>query len=357
MKSLIEIPKKMKALVLHGVGDLRYEEVSVPELKEGTVLINIKACGICSSDIPRIFVNGTYHFPTIPGHEFSGRIVAVGDGVDEALLGRRSCVFPMLPCRSCKACEIEEWAQCSGYSYFGSRCDGGFAEYLVVPVWNLVPFSDNLSYEEAALCEPAAVSLHAVNIGNLKEGMNVAVIGTGTIGFLIGLFAKKKVGSGKVIICGRSKNKLDYAEKFGFDTLNIKDDNISDGIKRITGSDGVDVMFEAVGLNPAIETAIKGTAALGRIVLVGNPEDDLKLEKNVYWSILRKQITLAGSWNSNYNSRINDWAEAISIFESGKINLKGLITHTFDMSEKDKAFETIKDPGEFTLKVMFTERD
>ena len=94
MKSLIDIPEKMKALVLHGVGDLRYEEIDVPELKEGTVLLKIKACGICSSDIPRIFVNGTYHFPTVPGHEFSGQIVAVGDGADEALLGRRSCVFP-----------------------------------------------------------------------------------------------------------------------------------------------------------------------------------------------------------------------------------------------------------------------
>ena len=121
MKSLIDIPEKMKALVLHGVGDLRYEEIDVPELKEGTVLLKIKACGICSSDIPRIFVNGTYHFPTVPGHEFSGQIVAVGDGADEALLGRRSCVFPMLPCRTCKACGMEEWAQCSGYSYFGSR--------------------------------------------------------------------------------------------------------------------------------------------------------------------------------------------------------------------------------------------
>jgi L-iditol 2-dehydrogenase len=354
MKSLIEIPEKMKALVLHGVGDLRYEEVAVPELKEGTVLLKIKACGICSSDIPRIFTTGTYHFPTIPGHEFSGQIVAVGDGVDESLLGRKSCVFPMLPCRSCKACGMEEWAQCSGYSYFGSRQDGAFAEYLVVPTWNLVPFADSLSYEEAALCEPAAVSLHAVNIGGVKEGMNVCVVGTGTIGFLIATFAKKKAGSGKVIVCGRSANKLEYAKKLGFETVNTSEEAVADGIKRITGSEGADVTFEAVGANAAIENAVKATAALGRVVLVGNPTGDLQLEKNVYWSILRKQLTVSGSWNSNYNSRINDWANALSIFESGELNLRGLITHTFDMSEKDKAFDTVKDPNEFTLKVMFT---
>ncbi len=354
MKSLIEIPKKMNALVLHGVGDLRYEQVEVPELKDGTVLLKIKACGICSSDMPRIFVNGTYHFPTIPGHEFSGQIVAVGDGVDESLLGKRSCVFPMLPCRSCRACEMEEWAQCSGYSYFGSRCDGAFAQYLVVPTWNLVPFSDELSYEEAALCEPAAVSLHAVNLSGLKEGMNVAVIGTGTIAFLIGSFAKSKIGAGKVIICGRSENKLEYARQLGFETVNTSEEQPQDGIKRITGSDGADVVFEAVGSNAAISSAVKSAAALGKVILVGNPDDDLKLEKNVYWSILRRQLTIAGSWNSNYNSRINDWADALKIFESGSLNLKGLITHTFKLEDSEKAFETIKDPNEFTLKVMFT---
>ena len=91
MKSLIEVPKTMKALVLHEVGKLTLDEVPVEEIRPGTVLVKIKACGICSSDVERVFINGTYHFPTIPGHEFSGQIVAVGDDVDESLLGRRTC--------------------------------------------------------------------------------------------------------------------------------------------------------------------------------------------------------------------------------------------------------------------------
>ncbi|MCC8068938.1 MAG: galactitol-1-phosphate 5-dehydrogenase [Ruminococcus sp.] len=354
MKTLINIPTKMKALVLHNVGDLRYEEVNVPTLTDGTVLLKIKACGICSSDIPRIFVNGTYHFPTIPGHEFSGQIVAIGDNVDENLLGKRACAFPMLPCRKCKACEIEQWAQCSGYSYFGSRCDGAFAEYLVVPTWNLVPFSDSLSYEEAALCEPAAVSLHAINIADLKDGQNVMITGTGTIGFLIGTFAKTKIGNGKVIVCGRSENKLEYAKKLGFETINLNTESLSEDIQKIVGSNAVDVTFEAVGANSSIETAIKSTGAFGKVILVGNPTDDLHIEKNAYWSILRKQMTLAGSWNSNFNSKINDWQDALKIFESGSLNLKGLITHTFPISESEKAFETLKSKDVFTLKVMFT---
>lgn len=354
MKSLTDIPEKMNALVLHGVNDLRYEQVDTPALKSGKVLLEIKACGICSSDIPRIFTNGTYHFPTIPGHEFSGRIAAIADDVDESLLGRRSCVFPMLPCRSCKACSMEEWAQCSGYSYFGSRCDGGFAQYLAVPVWNLVPFSDELPYEQAALCEPAAVSLHAVNIAAVKPGESIVIVGTGTIGFLIALFAKSK--GAKVMVCGRNPKKLGFASNLGLETIDLKNEEITSGIKRITGNDGADAVIEAVGSNSAIETAVKAAGALGRVVLVGNPEEDLKLEKNVYWSILRKQLTLAGSWNSSYNSRINDWKSAAEIFESGQIDLASLITHTFEMKDFETAFETIRDRDKFTIKVMFVNK-
>ena len=354
MKSLIEIPKTMKALNLHGVGDLRYEDVEVPELTEGTVLLKLKACGICSSDIPRIFTTGTYHFPTIPGHEFSGQIVAVGDGVDESLLGRRSCVFPMLPCKKCKACLKEEYAQCSGYSYFGSRQDGGMAEYLVVPTWNLVPFDDSIPYEIAALCEPAAVSLHAAKLGKIAEGDNVIVIGTGAIGLLIASFAKKMSGK-NVAVAGRSENKLTYAAKLGFETIDTSKEDIAEGAKRIFG-DGADVTIEAVGSNEAINNAVKATGALGRIVLVGNPYGDLSMEKNIYWSILRKQISITGSWNSSYNSRVNDWKEALEIFASGELDLNGLISEKYPMSEFEQAFADVRNKDKFTLRVMFVNK-
>ena len=107
-----KIPLKMKALVLYGVGDLRLDEVNVPEIQKDCVLLNIKNCGICSSDIERVFVNGTYHFPTIPGHEFSGEIVGVYDEKDKGLLGKSASVFPLLPCNECSACKDKKYAQC-----------------------------------------------------------------------------------------------------------------------------------------------------------------------------------------------------------------------------------------------------
>ena len=134
----------MKALNLHAVGDLRYEEVPDPVREKGEVLMKVRACGICGSDIPRIFKKGTYHFPTIPGHEFAGEIV---DADNKELIGKRAAVFPLIPCRQCAACETGNYAQCSHYDYYGSRRDGGFAEYIAVKEWNLVFFDDSLSFE------------------------------------------------------------------------------------------------------------------------------------------------------------------------------------------------------------------
>lgn len=353
MKKIIdEYPKEMRALVLHDVADLRLETVPVPELKDGCVLLQVKSCGICSSDKERVFVTGTYHFPTIPGHEFAGKIVAVADDVDENLLGKRSCVFPMLPCKECDACKIEEYAQCSNYNYFGSRCDGGFAEYLVVPVWNLVPFDDSIPYSVAALCEPSAVSLHAVNIGEIKKGDKVAVVGTGTIGFLVAAFAKNLTD--KVVICGRSENKLVYARKLGFETINLMSDSYKKVMKSLVGPEGFDIVFEAVGSNTTVSSAVDLAGNFGKVVLLGNPKKDLKMDKNVYWSILRKQKKLMGSWNSSFNTRVNDWAVVMDWMKKGDFDFSQLVTHRFSMDDYEKGFNLIRKEKEkeFLLKVM-----
>ena len=131
----------MNAAVLHAVGDLRYEQVPVPEVHEGEVLMKVMAAGVCGSDLPRIYEQGTYHFPTIPGHEFAGKIVAG----DPELVGRRAAVFPLLPCRKCSSCEVGEYANCKNYDYYGSRRDGGFAEYIAVDKRNLILTPDTLS--------------------------------------------------------------------------------------------------------------------------------------------------------------------------------------------------------------------
>ena len=204
----------MKGCVLEAVGQLIYKEVDAPRPKTGEVLLKTKAAGICGSDIERVFVKGTYHFPTIPGHEFSGEVVQVGEGVDTNLLGRRAAVFPLLPCRKCDMCEVGEYASCRNYNYFGSRCDGGFAEYVAIPVWNLIFGPDSLSYEVMAMAEPAAVSLHALSQGDVKLGDQVAVFGAGAIGLMIGELARI-AGVDKVIMLDIEQKKLGFDFKEG----------------------------------------------------------------------------------------------------------------------------------------------
>ncbi|MEG0918463.1 MAG: galactitol-1-phosphate 5-dehydrogenase [Anaerovoracaceae bacterium] len=339
----------MKALNLHGINNLVYEEVETPKLKNGEVLLKIKASGICSSDIERVFINGTYHFPTIPGHEFSGEIVQVADDVDKNLIGRRSSVFPLLPCFQCEACKNKEYAICSNYKYFGSRNDGGFAEYLAVPVFNLVLFDDSVPYEVGALCEPAAVALHAVNIGNIKKGQKVAIMGTGTIGILIGAFAQIK--GAYVYMCGRRKESLDFVSSFGLKTININ--NLKEEIDQATDGLRMDVTFEAVGTNLSMENAIMSTKSGGTVVAMGNPKEDFALPRDVYWKILRWQLTVKGTWNSFYNDDENDWKEVTELMKKGGFPFEKLISKTFTMKDYKEAFEYVKDKSISKSKVMF----
>jgi L-iditol 2-dehydrogenase len=158
-KRLTMEKKTMMAANLHAVGDLRYEELPMPKREKGEVLMKIKAAGVCGSDLPRVFEKGTYHFPTVPGHEFAGQIV---EADDPALVGRKAAVFPLLPCYKCAACQVGEYANCADYDYYGSRRDGAFAEYLAVKEENLILLDDSISYACASLCEPGAVARAAI---------------------------------------------------------------------------------------------------------------------------------------------------------------------------------------------------
>ena len=138
----------MKAYVLKAVNDLRYMEVPIPNCPAGWAIVQVKASGICSSDISRIYTKGTYHFPTIPGHEFSGIVIQVANKADENWIGRKVSVFPLIPCRKCRYCQSGQYELCTNYDYIGSRRDGAFAEYVAVPVWNLVGLPDGISFKK-----------------------------------------------------------------------------------------------------------------------------------------------------------------------------------------------------------------
>ena len=322
----------MKACVLHAVGDLRYEEVPDPVRNHGEVLIRIKASGICGSDIPRILEKGTYHFPTIPGHEFSGEII---EADDKSTIGKKCTVFPLLPCRKCTSCEIGCYAQCSDYDYFGSRCDGGFAELISVPVWNVVQAPDDLDYDVIAMTEPCAVALHSLEQANMRACDSVCIFGAGPIGIMIGKLALIK-GASRVSLIDIDKLKIEYAKAQGFDT-------------ELSGH--YDIVIEGAGASASFENAMKAAKTFGTVVLMGNPAGEMKLSQKGYWEILRKELTVKGTWNSSYSSTKNDWKTALGLMD--KLDISGLISHKFNFAQSNAALDMMNKRNEFFNKVMF----
>jgi L-iditol 2-dehydrogenase len=344
--------KTMMACNLHGIGDLRYEEVAVPSLKPGEALLKVKAAGICGSDIPRVFEKGTYHFPTIPGHEFAGEIIEVNPG-DEALLGKTAAVFPLLPCFACEACQTGEYAQCANYDYYGSRRDGAFAEYIAVKKWNLVLAPEGVKTEHAAMCEPCAVAIHALGQAEIKLGDTVAIFGAGTIGILAAQVARGQ-GALNVVLVDVDNAKLDFARGLGFEhTVDSKTEDPALYIKHISGGSGAAVTLEAAGVASAAEGCLKAAKNFGTVVLMGNPSKNMDISQKAYWEILRKQLTLKGTWNSSYSDAGNNWRTAIQCMERGVFDLDKLITHRFSFSECNKAFELAKSRSEPWVKIMF----
>ncbi|MDL2302294.1 galactitol-1-phosphate 5-dehydrogenase [Lachnospiraceae bacterium OttesenSCG-928-D06] len=342
----------MKACVLEDIGKLVYKDIDMPMPQEGEVLLRIRACGICSSDIDRVYKTGTYHFPMVPGHEFSGEIVQVGKGVSTDYINKRAVVFPLLPCKKCFSCAEEKYARCNDYNYFGSRCNGGFEEYLTVPLWNILLFSDEIEYSIAALCEPMAVALHGIKTANVEKLSNVLIIGTGMIGFSTAIWAKE-FGAKNIIIAGRNKEKLDFAEKLdGIKVINLEEENSEILLEKLTDNEGIDIAFECVGNESSISQAVNYVKKGGQVILIGNPSGNIIFPKSIYWKILRNEISLKGVWNSSFGSIENDWVDTMKYIEKNASKLSVLITHCFALEKYENAFDVVKDKNKFNVKVM-----
>ena len=349
----------MRAYVLHNVNDLRLEEVEKPVLQDDRVMVEVKAAGICGSDIPRIYVNGTYHFPTIPGHEFSGKVVQVGKNVDSKWLNKRVGLFPLIPCKECGPCEKKQYEMCKSYSYLGSREDGGYAEYVTVPAENLVELPETVSYEAAAMMEPMAVAVHAMRRMDVQLGESVVICGLGTIGLLLLMFLRE-AGVSDILVVGNKDFQKKTILELGISEDSYCDSrtqNVEQWIMKKTGGVGTDVFFECVGKNETVIQAVNSTIPGGKVMLLGNPHSDMDLEQNVYWKILRNQLTLKGTWNSSFTGEPDDdWHYVLEKIAEGKVKPERLITHKLDFEELEKGLMIMRDKTEDYVKVMICEK-
>lgn len=344
----------MKAHVLYAVGDLRWTEVAEPTLRSDEVLVRVRAAGICGSDVARVFKTGTYHFPTIIGHEFSGEVCRVYEPATQShLLGKRVGVFPLKPCFRCENCRQGVYECCTDYDYLGSRCDGGFAEYVAVPEWNLLELPETIDFPTAAMLEPASVAMHALRQSGFRTGDTVAVVGPGTIGMILCRLAQLE-GAKKTILIGRSPCKLDFARtRYGIEyVINSTTENVQQWISDITEGRGVDVIFEGTGASASMEMCLNLVRYSGHIVALGNPLGDMTLEKGTYWKLLRRQLHLHGTWNSRFGTPESDWTRIVALLEQGALSLSPLITHRLPFDRLLEGFNIMRDDTVYSNKIM-----
>ena len=343
----------MKAANLYAPGDIRVEHVRNPEPGPGEVLIKVKACGICGSDISRVMETGTYRFPTIPGHEFSGEVVGHGSDIAEMPKNLRVTVVPLIPCKSCKYCGMGDYHLCEHYSYLGSRTNGAFAEYVKAPLANLLSVPLNVDFELAAMTDPAAIALHAVRKLDVSPGDRVAIFGFGPIGAFALQWAKI-LGAGETIAVDIGQEKLPIAEEFDADLyIDAGSNDPVQVITDYTNGSGVEKTIEIAGQPITQEQCILVTAKGGSSVWVGISHRSVTLGTKAVDDILRKEMKITGSWNSSFAPLKNDWDMTVRFMAKGKIRAGNIISHRLPLEKIKEAFELMRNRTQFFNKVMF----
>lgn len=326
---------EMKAARLHAIGDFRVDTVPVPEISGKELLVKVGACGICGSDIPRIYQLGTskQKYPLTLGHEFSGTVVAVGADADPALVGQRGAFFPLIPCRECDMCRIEQYVMCRDYDYLGSRRDGGFAEYVAIPSdWFFVPSSNpDTSLVALSMVEPACVAQHAIRRSGISAGQSIVIFGAGPIGLLTARWASI-FGAAKIMLVDVDDSKVAFAREHGFEAINSRTTDVAKAFKAFNNGREADVAIEGTGFGSALENAIAAVRAMGTVVMLGNPHQNTTISLNAHSTILRKELNIAGTWNSGYaNLPLNEWQYTVNMMDSGKLQVEDLVTHRCDL--------------------------
>lgn len=317
--------KTMRAAVLHAPGDLRIEEHETSPPGGGEVQIGVRACGICGSDIDRIMKSGTYRFPLIPGHEFSGEVVACGKGVTNFARGDRVIAAPLMPCFQCDMCQGGYFGQCERYDFLGSRSDGAFAQYVNAPARNVLKLDDRISFREAAMIEPAAVTLHGL-MKAVAPGDCVAVLGCGAIG-LFAVQLARLMGAGRIIAADIDGGKLELAKELGADdTVDCTTCDAVTEIRRMTG--GADTAVETAGSPITQEQCLRAVKKQGKVLYIGTAHKDVILPAASLEAVIRGEIRIFGAWNS-YSAPFpgTEWRSVMRYIAQGGLNAGRMISH------------------------------
>lgn len=344
----------MKAGVVHAREDIRYEEIKKPEPKAGQVLIKVKYTGICGSDIPRVNGDACHFFPNVLGHEFSGTVAEIGEGVKSLKVGDRVAGVPLVPCMKCEDCQKGNYSLCKHYSFIGSREYGSFAEYVVVPEKNAVKFDEEVSFEQGAFFEPTTVALHGLQRLDYKGGKTVAILGGGTIGLLTMQWANI-FGAKKCVVFDISTERLELAKRLGAtDVINTTESDFMKQALAITDGKGFDYVYETAGNTITMKMAFPLAANKAGVCFIGTPTKELSFTVEEWENMNRKEFTLTGSWMS-YSAPFPgpEWELAAYYYKTGQLKFdESLIFKKIPLSQIDKAFEMFKTPGAVKGKIL-----
>lgn len=342
----------MKALVLQEYNNFVYTDFPKPEIRANEVLIEVKACGICGSDVHGMDgSSGRRRPPIVMGHEAAGIIVEVGSEVEGWKKGDRVTFDSTLYCGECWYCTKGLINLCDNRRVMGVSCaeyrqHGAYADYVAVPARILYRVPDELSFEKAAMTEPVSVAVHAVNLTKVSVNDTAVVVGTGMIGLFV-VQVLRIAGCGKIVAVDIDPNKLQLAGQLGAThTVNAKEQDAVEFIRNLTGGRGADLAFEVVGSTPSVKTAVECLRKAGTLVIVGNitPTIELPLQ-----SVVTREIQIKGTCGS-----CGEYPACLDLLASGKINVDAMLSAVAPLQEGAGWFNRLYNHEDGLMKVVLT---
>lgn len=336
----------MKQAEMVAPGRVVVSDVPEPKAKAGEVLIRVAVSGVCGSDVHAYL--GEHPFiscPVVPGHEFAGVIAKLGADVHGWRIGQKVTVEPSLVCGRCYNCRHGRYNICQDLRVIGCQAPGALAEYLSVPATKVIPLPETMSFEEGALVEPVAVGVHAVARGGYIGGRKVVVMGAGTIG-LVTMQVAKAHGAAAVLQTDIIPQRLALAKSLGADYVaNVTEQDLGEMIYAAFGSEGADIIYECVGIEKTIASAIQVARKGSRIVVAGVFGQRTCVDMAL---IQDRELELSGT----LMYRRDDFQEAIRLISQGKVQVLPLVSHRFPLDQAAEAFETARTGSAEALKVL-----
>ena len=341
----------MKALVLTAPYKLELQDWPVPSHGPDDLLVRVKACAICGSDVKGYTgKTGRRQMPIVMGHEAAGVVEVVGDNVTGLEPGDRVSFDSTVYCRRCPYCLSGHYNMCENRQVLGVsegtyRRHGAMAEYMVVPYWIAVKLPDSLSFAQAALIETVSIGVHAANRTPLRLNDTVVIIGAGAVG-LVALEAIRLKGAGRTIVTDISPHKLRLAHQLGADAVLRADEaDLLAGLRAETGPEGADAVIEAVGIQNTIDTALAITRKAGALTLVGNVTPRVEIDLQ---SIVSREITIYGVCASN-----GEYPGCVDLVASGRIDVDPFISEYARIEDGQAVFDRLYGGVEGNIRTVF----